>query len=385
MYPGNGNLTRRSHAFGHDETNLDKPLLLSNDGSLYDSINTSKSVSEYNSSTRMKSTRNVRLLRHSKINQENVTSPVLSKGNPIQDLSGFFSHGCCCVQCVRTKEVGVMITFGEFQKLLKPGFICMMWPCTRIAGRLSLRIQQLDVVCETKTKDNVFLNISLSIQFQVIIERAFDAFFKLTNVEKQIQAYVFDVVRSTIPKLDLDDVFTSKSDIALDVLRALQGVLAGYGYAILETLVTDISPDAVVKESMNEIEASKRFKYAMRERGEAVKITKIKEAEAASEALHLQGVGISRKQQMIALGMKESMADFKGNMASVNPKDIMDILLLTQYMDMMNSLESSHSVVLRSNPGEALRLRQQVSSLFASSENSPKVNPDEHVAPDLLW
>jgi len=261
----------------------------------------------------------------------------------------------------------------------------MMWPCTRIAGRLSLRIQQLDVVCETKTKDNVFLNISLSIQFQVIIERAFDAFFKLTNVEKQIQAYVFDVVRSTIPKLDLDDVFTSKSDIALDVLRALQGVLAGYGYAILETLVTDISPDAVVKESMNEIEASKRFKYAMRERGEAVKITKIKEAEAASEALHLQGVGISRKQQMIALGMKESMADFKGNMASVNPKDIMDILLLTQYMDMMNSLESSHSVVLRSNPGEALRLRQQVSSLFASSENPPKVNPDEHVAPDLLW
>lgn len=145
-------------------------------------------------------------------------------------------------------------------ELLDPGLHCMLWPLQCIVGRMSLRIQQLNVTCETKTKDNVFIQVAVAVQYRVIIEGAYNAWYRLTDARSQIQSYVFDVVRSTIPKMELDEAFASKDDIAKAVLESLQRVMQEYGYEIRATLVTDLMPDAKVRSSMNEINASKRLK-----------------------------------------------------------------------------------------------------------------------------
>ena len=146
--------------------------------------------------------------------------------------------GCCCLICVRQNEVGVVEDLGQFKKLLSPGLHCLCWPFQQVAGRLSLRIKQLDVVCETKTKDNVFVQVAVAVQYNVLAESAYDAYYRLTDPRGQIQSYVFDVVRSTVPKMELDEAFASKDEIATAVLRQLQDVMRGYGYAIRNTLVT---------------------------------------------------------------------------------------------------------------------------------------------------
>ena len=133
--------------------------------------------------------------------------------------------GCCCLQCVRTSEVAIVEDLGQFKRLLDPGLHCITWPLQGIVGRLSLRVQQLDVYCETKTKDNVFVQVGVSVQFRVIAESAYEAYYRLTDPRTQIQSYVFDVVRSTIPKLELDEAFASKDDIASEVLKQLQSVM----------------------------------------------------------------------------------------------------------------------------------------------------------------
>jgi regulator of protease activity HflC (stomatin/prohibitin superfamily) len=135
------------------------------------------------------------------------------------------SDSCCCAVCVRTQEVGVVENLGEFKKLLEPGLHCIKWPLEHIVGRMSLRIQQLDVTCETKTKDNVFVQVGVATQYRVITEGAYDAYYRLTDPRNQIQAYVFDVVRSTVPRMDLDEAFTSKDDVAAEVLSQLRDVM----------------------------------------------------------------------------------------------------------------------------------------------------------------
>ena len=162
---------------------------------------------------------------------------------------------CFCIACVRTQEVAIVEDLGQFKRLLDPGFHFLMWPLQSIVGTLSLRIQQLDVLCETKTKDNVFVQVAVAVQYRVLIDSAYDAYYRLTDPRQQIQSYVFDVVRSTVPKLELDQAFASKDEIATAVLGQLRDVMREYGYEIKNTLVTDLSPDSKVKASMNEINA----------------------------------------------------------------------------------------------------------------------------------
>lgn len=170
------------------------------------------------------------------------------------------SDACCCIVCVRTQEVGVVEDFGQFKRLLHPGLACLKWPMERVVGRMSLRIQQLDVICETKTKDNVFVQVGVAVQYRVLVDAAYDAYYRLTDPRNQIQSYVFDVVRSTVPRMDLDEAFVSKDEVASAVLHQLRDVMKEYGYEIRTTLVTDLSPDNRVKASMNEINASRRLK-----------------------------------------------------------------------------------------------------------------------------
>lgn len=170
--------------------------------------------------------------------------------------------GCCCIQCVGTQTVAVIEQCGNFNAILPAGMNFVLWPIANVAGVLSLRIQQLDVVCETKTKDNVFVQVAVSVQYRVLTEKTYDAFYRLTDPTEQIRSYVYDVIRSTVPKMELDKAFESKADIADACQDQLQKVMNDYGYEIMESLVTDLSPDVRVKASMNEINASKRLKMA---------------------------------------------------------------------------------------------------------------------------
>jgi len=272
----------------------------------------------------------------------------------------------CCV-CVRTNTVGIIEDCGQFKKLTDPGFHCILYPIQQVAGTLSLRIQQLDVACETKTKDNVFVRVGVAVQFRVITESAYQAFYRLADPRGQIQSYVFDVVRSTLPKLKLDQAFASKADIADATLKALEGVMREYGYEILNTLVTDLDPDAVNKASMNEITASRRLKEAASHKAEANKVKQIKDAEADAESKYLSGVGVARQRKAIVEGLQKSVEDFSAKVEGATPKDVMDILLLTQYFDTL-SVVGANNLILEHDPSTVANLQQQVGSSFLRNQ-----------------
>jgi len=272
----------------------------------------------------------------------------------------------CCV-CVRTNTVGIVEDCGQFKKLTDPGFHCILYPIQQVAGTLSLRIQQLDVACETKTKDNVFVRVGVAVQFRVITESAYQAFYRLADPRGQIQSYVFDVVRSTLPKLKLDQAFASKADIADATLKALEGVMREYGYEILNTLVTDLDPDAVNKASMNEITASRRLKEAASHKAEANKVKQIKDAEADAESKYLSGVGVARQRKAIVEGLQKSVESFSAKVEGATPKDVMDILLLTQYFDTL-SVVGANNLILEHDPSTVANLQKQVGSSFLRNQ-----------------
>ena len=228
---------------------------------------------------------------------------------------------------------------------------------------MSLRIQQLDVVCETKTRDNVFVQVGVAVQYRVLLESAYDAYYRLTDPRNQIQSYVFDVVRSTVPKMELDESFTSKDDIAAAVLQQLRDVMRNYGYEIKNTLVTDLSPDSRVKASMNEINASKRLKEAASHKAEAEKVKQVKAAEAEAEARYLSGLGVARQRKAIVHGLQESVGAFANEVEGARPKDVMDILLLSQYFDTLSSV-GANSMILEHDPATVATLRHSVGQSF---------------------
>mmetsp|Transcript_25772 Transcript_25772/g.37448 ORF Transcript_25772/g.37448 Transcript_25772/m.37448 type:complete len:280 (-) Transcript_25772:298-1137(-) len=271
--------------------------------------------------------------------------------------------GCFCCQCVRQQTVGVVEDLGQFKSLKDPGFHCIMWPCSSIVGRLSLRVQQLDVRCETKTKDNVFVEVSVAVQYRVIQESAYDAYYRLTDPRGQIESYVFDVIRSTVPRLELDESFTSKDDIASAVLGQLRDVMKDYGYEIIKSLVTDLNPDIKVKTSMNEINASKRLKEAASHKAEADKVRQVKAAEAEAEARYLSGLGVARQRKAIVQGLQSSVSEFSDDVKGASPKDVMDIVLLSQYFDTLNAV-GANNIIVEYDPQTVANLQKQVGQSF---------------------
>lgn len=243
-----------------------------------------------------------------------------------------------CIFTISTAEVGVVERFGKFSRLVQPGLSFVVCPVEQLVGRLSFRVQQLDVRVETKTLDNVFLTAVVSVQYQILREKVFDAFYALTNPTQQITAHVYDVMRSELPTLELDAVFECKEELALAVKNALSETMTNYGYQILQTLITDLDPDQRVKAAMNEINSSKRLKFAIAERAEGDKILQVKSAEAEAEAKYLSGVGVAKQRKAIVDGLKSSIVDFSGNVHGTSTKEVMDLLLLTQYFDMIRDV-----------------------------------------------
>ena len=324
---------------------------------------------------------------------------------------------CCGCITVSTGTVKIVEKCGAFQKIAKPGLNCIV-PCIGEcpAGTVSMRLQQMEVTCDTKTKDNVFVVIKVAVQYHVVSEdsKIHDAHYRLTNPTKQIESYVFDVVRSSVPKIDLDDVFTTKEEIAHSIQEQLCKSMESFGFAILASPITDINPDDQVKRAMNEINKQRRLRVAAEDEGEAVKIRAIKEAEAVAsrteiqakadaEAKYLAGQGIARQRQVCAPrarrpppgsstttslsttatsphhpsqllllqaimeGLRESVNAFKSEVAGVDAKAVMDLMIVTQYFDMMRDVgaqSKSNAVFLNHSPGALEDLAQAVQKGF---------------------
>ncbi|KAF5807186.1 putative Band 7 domain-containing protein [Helianthus annuus] len=269
----------------------------------------------------------------------------------------------CLVQ-VDQSTVAVKENFGKFDDVLEPGCHCVPWIFgRRIAGHLTLRIQQLDVKCETKTKDNVFVNVVASIQYRALVDKANDAFYRLSNTKAQIQAYVFDVIRASVPKLNLDDTFEQKNEIAKAVEKELEKAMSAYGYEIVQTLIVDIEPDERVKRAMNEINAAARLRMAATEKAEADKILQIKRAEGEAESKYLSGLGVARQRQAIVDGLRDSVLGFAVNVPGTTAKDVMDMVLVTQYFDTMKEIGSaskSSAVFIPHGPGAVRDVATQI-------------------------
>ena len=264
---------------------------------------------------------------------------------------------CQLWTCVPQGTIQVIQQWGKFKKFAHPGFHCLI-PCLgdEVAGALSTRIQSLDVAVETKTKDNVFVTIIVSTQYMVIAndDRRHAAFYRLTDSREQIRSYIFDVVRSTVPRIILDDVFTTKEEIASEVKNMLEKSMTEFGYSIIQTLVTDIAPDQKVKSAMNEINAAQRQRVAAQDRAEAEKIMVVKAAEADAEAKYLAGTGIARQRQAIINGLRESVMNFQQELNDVSSKDVMEMMMMTQYFDTMKDVgcaSGNSTIFVPSGPG----------------------------------
>ena len=271
---------------------------------------------------------------------------------------------------VKQQSAAVIERFGKFVSVRHSGLQLKIPVIDRVAGRLSLRIQQLDVVIETKTKDDVFVKVKVSVQYKVIKDKVYDAFYKLDFPEDQITSYVFDVVRAEVPKMILDDVFEKKDDIAIAVKAELNDAMLDYGFDIIKTLVTDIDPDQQVKESMNRINASEREKMAAQFEGDAQRILIVERAKAEAESKRLQGQGIADQRREIARGLEDSVKVL--NNVDINSQEASALIVVTQHYDTLQSVGSasnSNLILLPNSPQAGSEmLNNMVASFTASNQ-----------------
>ncbi|OEK06055.1 protease [Flavivirga aquatica] len=271
---------------------------------------------------------------------------------------------------VKQQTSAIIERFGKFQSIRHSGLQMKIPLVDRVAGKLSLKIQQLDVIIETKTLDDVFVRLKVSVQYKVIRDKVYDAFYKLDYPHDQITSYVFDVVRAEVPKMKLDDVFVKKDDIAIAVKRELNEAMQDYGYDIIKTLVTDIDPDAQVKEAMNRINASEREKIAAQFEGDAARILIVEKAKAEAESKRLQGQGIADQRREIARGLEESVEVL--NKVGINSQEASALIVVTQHYDTLQSIggETNSNLILLPNSPQAgsQMLNDMVASFTASNQ-----------------
>ena len=277
-------------------------------------------------------------------------------------LSTFFT--------VRQQTAVSIERFGKFESIRHSGLQMKIPIIDKVAARISLKIQQLDVIVETKTLDDVFVKIKVSVQFVVIKEKVYDAIYKLEYPHDQITSYVFDVVRAEVPKMKLDDVFVKKDDIAIAVKREVQESMETYGYDIITTLVTDIDPDAQVKAAMNRINAAEREKVAAQYEGDAQRILIVEKAKAEAESKRLQGQGIADQRREIARGLVESVDVLQK--VGVSSQEASALIVVTQHYDTLQAVgqQTKSNLILLPNSPEAgtEMLNNMITSFTASAQ-----------------
>lgn len=270
---------------------------------------------------------------------------------------------------VKQQSAVVVERFGKFQSIRYPGLNFKFPIIDKKSRPISLKINQLDVNVETKTSDDVFVALKVSVQFIIIKEKVFDAYYRLENPREQINAYVFDVVRAEVPKMKLDDVFIKKDDIAIAIKSEIEEAMSNYGYGIIKALVTDIDPDAEVKRSMNHINAAERQKLATEYEAEAERIRIVARAKAEAESKRLQGQGIADQRREIARGLEESVEVL--NKVGINSQEASALIVVTQHYDTLQSMgENSNSnlVLLPNSPAAGSNMLSEMVTSFTASQ-----------------
>ena len=263
---------------------------------------------------------------------------------------------------VRTATAGVVERFGKFNRIVRPGLHVLI-PYAEHVYFVDLQVKQAQFQVETKTHDNVFVQIPVSVQYQILDDKIFDAFYKLSAPQKQIESFVFNSILGHVPKLSLDETFEQQSGISIAVKTELDSTMSGFGFNILNALVTDIIPDTKVKDAMNDINAAQRAQVAAQARGEADKILKVKQAEAEAESKALQGKGIAAERQAIIDGLRASIENFRESVPGSTAEDVMALVLLTQYFDTLRDIGTkggSSTIFLPNNPGAANDFQTQI-------------------------
>ncbi len=283
---------------------------------------------------------------------------------------------------VDQQTTAIIERLGRFTHTAKAGLNFKIPIIDRIGGRINLRVKQLDVAVETKTQDNVFIDIVASVQYRVLPGKVYEAFYVLDNAEAQIQSFVFDVIRARVPLIDLDDVFSKKDEIAISVKEELQEVMNDFGYDIIKALVTDINPDARVKTAMNEINEAQRLRVAAMEKGEAEKILKVKQAEADAESKVLQGQGMAGQRRAIMDGLRESLDEFQRQMGDSSPRDAMTLIMMAQYFDTLKDLGAhgnQNTILIPHSPSSMQDLFEQMRNAIITgnkvADSAPTTTP----------
>lgn len=285
----------------------------------------------------------------------------------------FLGFTLSTVYVVRQQSVAIVERFGKFHSVSNSGIhVRLPFGIDYIAERIQLRLMQSEIVVETKTKDNVFVMMNVATQYRVNEENVKDAFYKLMRPEAQIKSYIEDALRSSVPKLTLDELFEKKDEIALEVQHQVAEEMTTYGYIIVKTLITKVEPDAEVKQSMNEINAAQRKRVAAQELAEADKIKIVTAAEAEAEKDRLHGVGIAQQRKAIVDGLAESIAELKEANVGMSEEQIMSILLTNQYLDTLNTFASkgNQTLFLPNNPNGVDDVRTQILSALRTEKNN---------------
>ena len=270
---------------------------------------------------------------------------------------------------VKQQTAAIMERLGKFHSVKGPGLHIKLPIIDRVVNRINLKTMQLDVPVETKTKDDVFVKMKVSVQFRVLTEQVYDAYYKLENPHEQITSYVFDVVRAEVPKMKIDDVFVRKDDIALAIMNELQDAMNDYGYKIVKALVTDIDPDQAVKDAMNRINAAEREQLAAEFEAEADRIRIVAKAKAEAESKRLQGMGIADQRREIAKGLEDSVEAL--NKVGINSQEASALIVVTQHYDTLQSMgENSNSnlIMMPNAPSAASDMLTQMVASFAASQ-----------------
>jgi len=269
---------------------------------------------------------------------------------------------------VKQQTAAVVQRLGKFERVAFAGFHIKIPFIDVVAGRINLKIQQLDVQVETKTQDNVFVHLKVSVQFHVLKDKVYDAFYKLESPHAQITSYVFDVVRAEVPKMKLDEVFERKDDIAIAIKQELAGAMDDYGYGIVKALVTDIDPDSEVKRSMNRINAAEREKVAAQFEADAERIKIVAIAQAEAESKKLQGQGIADQRREIAKGLEDSVEAL--NKVGINSQEASALIVVTQHYDTLQAMgtqSKSNLILLPNSPSNASDMMNQMITSFTAA------------------
>jgi len=281
---------------------------------------------------------------------------------------------------VNTAERAIVERFNKFDRVVEPG-LAFKLPFIETVRKLDMRVQQVAIPIETKTKDNVFVKIPVAVQYQVLPHKVFEAYYKLAAPQRQIEAYVYNVILGHVPKMDLDTAYESQQEIALAVKKELDATMETFGYLIVKALVTDIIPAEKVKSAMNDINAARREQEAALAKGEAARIMAVKNAEAEAQSKKLQGEGIANQRKAIIEGLRESVETFTQAVPGSRAEDVMMLVVMTQYLDTLKEIGStarSNTILIPHTPGALADLYSQIRSAILVGNEAAKSTPPAH-------